>query len=318
MKYLVTGGAGFIGSNLAERLLLQDSQVVILDNFSTGLRQNVKELQQMGKDLQVIEGDLRDRETCIKACKGVDYVLHQGALGSVPRSIEHPDATNENNVTGTMNIFLAARDAGVKRVVFASSSSVYGNSATLPKVETMIPNPISPYAASKYFTEVYARIFADLYNMEIIGLRYFNVFGRRQDPNSTYAAVIPIFVKKLMSNQIPEIHGDGTQSRDFSYVDNVIEANLLACKASQKACGQIFNIACGARTTLNDLYKKLAQLLGKNIEPRYIAPRPGDVKHSLADISKAKSLLGYEPKFDVFTGLEQAIGWYKENAPQWL
>ena len=318
MKYLVTGGAGFIGSNLAEKLLLQDDQVVILDNFSTGLRQNVQELVSLKKDLQVIEGDLRDLETCKKACNGVDYVLHQGALGSVPRSIEHPDATNENNVNGTLNIFLAARDAGVKRIVFASSSSVYGNSATLPKVETMIPNPISPYAASKYFTEIYARIFGDLYKTEIIGLRYFNVFGRRQDPNSTYAAVIPIFVKKLMSDQVPEIHGDGTQSRDFSYVDNVIEANLLACTASNAACGQIFNIACGARTTLNDLYKKLAQLLDKNIEPRYIAPRTGDVKHSLADISKAKSLLGYSPKYDVFTGLERAIGWYKKNAPTWL
>lgn len=318
MKYLVTGGAGFIGSNLAEKLLLQDDQVVILDNFSTGLRQNVRELVSLKKDLQVIEGDLRDLETCKKACNGVDYVLHQGALGSVPRSIEHPDATNENNVNGTLNIFLAARDAGVKRIVFASSSSVYGNSATLPKVETMIPNPISPYAASKYFTEIYARIFGDLYKTEIIGLRYFNVFGRRQDPNSTYAAVIPIFVKKLMSDQVPEIHGDGTQSRDFSYVDNVIEANLLACTASNAACGQIFNIACGARTTLNDLYKKLAQLLDKNIEPRYIAPRTGDVKHSLADISKAKSLLGYSPKYDVFTGLERAIGWYKKNAPTWL
>ncbi|NIA31048.1 MAG: SDR family NAD(P)-dependent oxidoreductase [Actinobacteria bacterium] len=319
MKYLVTGGAGFIGSNLAEKLLMQDDQVVILDNFSTGLRQNVQELVSLKKDLlQVIEGDLRDLETCKRACKGVDYVLHQGALGSVPRSIEHPDTTNENNVNGTLNIFLAARDAGVKRIVFASSSSVYGNSATLPKVETMIPNPISPYAASKYFTEIYARIFSDLYEIEIIGLRYFNVFGRRQDPNSTYAAVIPIFVKKLMSDQIPEIHGDGMQSRDFSYVDNVIEANLLACIAPQAACGQVFNIACGARTTLNDLYKKLAQLLGKNIEPRYVAPRPGDVKHSLADISKAKSLLGYSPKYDVFTGLERAIGWYKKNAPTWL
>ncbi|NOY59928.1 MAG: SDR family oxidoreductase [Calditrichaeota bacterium] len=318
MKYLVTGGAGFIGSNLAEKLLMQDDQVVILDNFATGLRQNVQELVSLKKDLQVIEGDLRDLETCKRACKGVDYVLHQGALGSVPRSIEHPDATNENNVNGTLNIFLAARDAGVKRLVFASSSSVYGNSATLPKVETMIPNPISPYAASKYFTEIYARIFSDLYKIEIIGLRYFNVFGRRQDPNSTYAAVIPIFVKKLMSDQIPEIHGDGMQSRDFSYVDNVIEANLLACIAPQAACGQVFNIACGARITLNDLYKKLAQLLGKNIEPRYVAPRPGDVKHSLADISKAKSLLGYSPKYDVFAGLERAIGWYKKNAPTWL
>ena len=318
MKYLVTGGAGFIGSNLAEALIKGGETVVVLDNFSTGLRQNVEDLKALGGDLKVIEGDLRDPETCRKACRGVDFVLHQGALGSVPRSIENPSATNENNVNGTLNIFLAAREEGVKRVIYASSSSVYGNSPTLPKVETMVPHPISPYAASKLMCEIYARVFGEIYGLETIGLRYFNVFGRRQDPNSTYAAVIPIFIKKLLSDQVPVIFGDGTQSRDFSYIDNVIEANLLACRAPREAIGQVFNIACGNRTTLNDLYGKLCELLGKNVEPKYTDPRPGDVKHSLADISKAERLLGYRPKYDVFTGLENAIDWYVENAPKWL
>ncbi len=318
MKYLVTGGAGFIGSNLAEALLQRGDDVVVLDNFSTGLRHNLNSFWQFGDQFQLVEGDLRDLDTCREACKGVDYVLHQGALGSVPRSIAHPLTTNENNVTGTLNIFIAARDEGVKRVVFASSSSVYGNSKQLPKVETMIPAPISPYAASKNICEMYGRIFYELYGIEIIALRYFNVFGRRQDPNSAYAAVIPLFVKALMHGERPKIFGDGLQSRDFSYVDNVIEANILASRAPGEACGKVFNIACGQRTTLIDLYHKICDLLDIHVEPEYAPNRPGDVKHSLADISLAQKHLGYEAKYDVFTGLELAIDWYKENAKFWL
>jgi UDP-N-acetylglucosamine/UDP-N-acetylgalactosamine 4-epimerase len=318
MNYLVTGGAGFIGSNIAERLLTDGHKVVILDNFSTGLRTNIRELVHLNGDLVVIEGDLRDQNTCRDACKNIDYVLHQGALGSVPRSIEYPLNTNDNNVNGTLNILLSARDAGVKRVVFASSSSVYGSNPALPKMETMIPNPISPYAASKNICEMYARIFGELYGLETIALRYFNVFGRRQDPNSAYAAVIPIFVKQLLGGQVPTIHGDGEQSRDFSYVDNVIESNLLACTAPKEACGQVYNIACGERTSLNALYEKICQLLDKNVKPNYSPSRQGDVKHSLADISKAEKLLNYHPKFDVFHGLDTAIHWYVEQAPNWL
>ncbi len=318
MKYLVTGGAGFIGSNLTEALLQRSDEVVVLDNFSTGLRHNLNSFSQFGDRFKLIEGDLRDLDTCREACKGVDYVLHQGALGSVPRSIAHPLTTNDNNVSGTLNIFIAARDEGVKRVVFASSSSVYGNSKQLPKVETMIPAPISPYAATKNICEMYGRIFYELYGIEIIALRYFNVFGRRQDPNSAYAAVIPLFVKALLRGQRPTIFGDGLQSRDFSYVDNVIEANILAARAPDEACGKVFNIACGQRTALIDLYHKICDLLDIRIEPEFAPDRPGDVKHSLADISLAKKYLGYEAKYDVFTGLELAIDWYKENAASWL
>lgn len=318
MKFLVTGGAGFIGSNLTESLLQQGYDVVVLDNFSTGNRQNLAGFEKLPGKFTLHEGDLRDQETCRQVCTGVDYVLHQGALGSVPRSIVHPINTNDNNVNGTLNILVCARDAGVKRVVFASSSSVYGNSESLPKVETMIPQPISPYAASKNICEIYARIFYDLYGLETIALRYFNVFGRRQDPNSAYAAVIPIFVKKLLRNESPVIYGDGLQSRDFSYVDNVIQANILACHAAQEACGQVYNIACGERTTILDLYRKVSRLLDKNIEPTFAPSRKGDVQHSLAAIFKAKHYLGYQPTFDVFKGLELAIDWYKANAPLWL
>jgi nucleoside-diphosphate-sugar epimerase len=318
MKYLVTGGAGFIGSNLANALLQRGHDVVVLDNFSTGLRQNLVSFQRHGSHFQLIEGDLRDLDTCRDACRGVDYVLHQGALGSVPRSIAHPITTNENNVNGTLNLFIAARDEGIKRVVFASSSSVYGNSKELPKVESMIPKPISPYAASKNICEMYGRIFYELYGIEIIALRYFNVFGRRQDPNSAYAAVIPLFVKALMRGERPVIFGDGLQSRDFSYVDNVIQANILAAHAPTTACGNVFNIACGQRTALIDLYQKICDLLDVHIEPRYVDARPGDVKHSLADISRAQEFLGYEPLYTVFQGLELAIDWYKENARFWI
>lgn len=318
MKYLVTGGAGFIGANLAEALLTRGHAVVVLDNFSTGLRHNLTGFEQYRSRFRLIEGDLRDLDTCREACRSVDYVLHQGALGSVPRSIAHPLTTNENNVTGTLNLFIAARDENVKRIVFASSSSVYGNSKTLPKVESMIPHPISPYAASKNMCEMYGRIFYELYDTEIIALRYFNVFGRRQDPNSTYAAVIPLFVKALLRGEQPVIYGDGLQSRDFSYIDNVVEANILAACAPKEACGKVFNIACGQRTTLNDLYEKICALLNIRIEPRYLAARLGDVKHSLADISLAQKILGYQPIYNVFQGLELAIDWYREHAKFWM
>ena len=317
MKYLVTGGAGFIGSNLTEDLLNQGHHVTVLDNLSTGKEENLKELDKLAGSLEFIEEDLRDLEACRKACEGVDYVLHQGALGSVPRSIADPIASTESNVNGTLNILVAARDAGVKRLIYAASSSAYGDTPTLPKVETMPSNPISPYAATKFVGEMYCRIFFDVYGLETVALRYFNVFGRRQDPNSTYAAVIPSFVKALLNNTSPTIYGDGTQSRDFTYVDNVIEANLKACETPREACGQVFNIACGNTTTLNDLYDRLCFLLKKDLKPLYAARRPGDVKHSFAEISKAKRLLGYEPKYDLFQGLELAIEWYKENAPSW-
>ncbi len=318
MKYLITGGAGFIGSNLAEALLQKGEQVVVLDNFSTGNRHNLSSFKKNTQQFKLIEGDIRDQETCHEACQGVDYVLHQGALGSIPRSIAHPVTTNANNVDGTLNILVAARDANVKRLVFASSSSVYGSNKTLPKEESMIVKPISPYAASKYIGEMYCRIFQELYGLKTIALRYFNVFGRRQDPNSAYAAVIPLFVKSLLSDSAPVIFGDGLQSRDFSYIDNVIQANLLACEAPDEACGQVYNIACGERTTVNDLYYKICELLGIKIEPRYESNRKGDVKHSLADISKAKSLLNYNPKYNVFDGLTEAMNWYKDHINEWL
>jgi len=317
MKFLLTGGAGFIGSNLTEALLHQGHHVIVLDNLSTGKIENLHGLENTSGTLEFVEGDLRNLDTCYQVCKNVDYVLHQGALGSVPRSIADPISSNDSNINGTLNILVAARDAGVKRLVYAASSSAYGDTPTLPKVETMLSNPISPYAATKFVGEMYCNIFFNVYGLETISLRYFNVFGKKQNPNSAYAAVIPAFVKALLSDQSPTIFGDGTQSRDFTYVDNVIDANLKACVVSEKACGQVFNIACGDTTTLNDLYKKLCTLLNKNIEPTYGPPRAGEVKHSFADISKAKELLGYEPKYDLFQGLELAIEWYKENAQFW-
>ena len=317
MKYLVTGGAGFIGSNLTEALLNQGHHVIVLDNLSTGKLENLKGLEKTAGALEFIEGDLRNLDTCRKVCENVDYVLHQGALGSVPRSIADPIATNESNINGTLNILVAARNAGVKRLVYAASSSAYGDTPTLPKVETMPSNPISPYAVTKFVGEMYCRIFFNVYGLETISLRYFNVFGRRQDPNSAYAAVIPAFVKALLNNSSPTIYGDGSQSRDFTYLDNVIQANLKACDAPKEACGQVFNIACGKTTTLNELYDRLCFLLKKDNKPLYAPPRPGDVKHSFAEISKTKRLLGYDPKHDLFQGLELAIEWYKENARFW-
>ncbi|GAB4263886.1 SDR family oxidoreductase [Deferrisoma sp.] len=307
--FLVTGVAGFIGSNLAEALLARGHRVRGLDNFLTGKPENLEGLD----GLEFLEGDVRDPETCREACEGVDYVLHEAALGSVPRSIEDPALSNECNVTGTLNLLVAARDAGVKRLVFAASSSAYGDTPTLPKVEDMRPQPLSPYALTKLAGEEYCRLFFELYGLETVSLRYFNVFGKRQDPFSTYAAVIPKFVSALLRGEPPEIYGDGEQTRDFTYIADVVQANLRACEAPREACGQVYNVAYGERISLNALYREIAGLLGVDLEPRYGPPRPGDVKHSLADIGKARRFLGYEPAYDVRRGLAEAIAWYREN-----
>ncbi len=307
--FLVTGVAGFIGSNLAEALLARGHRVRGLDNFLTGKPENLEGLD----GLEFLEGDVRDPGACREACEGVDYVLHEAALGSVPRSIEDPALSNECNVTGTLNLLVAARDAGVKRFVFAASSSAYGDTPTLPKVEDMRPQPLSPYALTKLAGEEYCRLFFELYGLETVSLRYFNVFGKRQDPFSTYAAVIPKFVSALLRGEPPEIYGDGEQTRDFTYIADVVQANLRACEAPREACGQVYNVAYGERISLNALYREIAGLLGVDLEPRYGPPRPGDVKHSLADIGKARRLLGYEPAYDVRRGLAEAIAWYREN-----
>ena len=305
-RYLVTGGAGFIGSNIAHRLAADGVPIRVLDNFATGQREN---LLGLGGRFQLIEADIADLDAIRPAFDGVDYVLHQAALPSVPRSVKDPAATTQANVTGTLNVLIAARDAGAKRVVVASSSSVYGKEPRLPKVEDMRPQPISPYAASKLATEAYAGAFYEVYGLETVCLRYFNVFGPRQDPTSQYAAVIPLFIKAMLKSERPTIFGDGEQSRDFTYVDNVVEANLLAAEAPN-AAGRVLNIACGSRTTLNELVGTLNRILGTNIEPIYTDPRPGDVKHSLADISAAREVLRYEPQVDFETGLAKTVEWF--------
>jgi UDP-N-acetylglucosamine 4-epimerase len=308
-KFLVTGAAGFIGSNLVEALLKLGYQVRGLDNFSTGKKENVKLFT--GNPLfEFIEGDIRDFDTCKKVCKGIDYVLHQAALGSVPRSIKFPLLYEEVNIGGTLNMMQAAVEADVKTFVYASSSSVYGDSKDLPKVEGQEGEALSPYALTKAINEEFGKLYYKLYGLKTIGLRYFNVFGRRQDPHSQYAAVIPIFVKALLNNQSPTIFGDGEQSRDFTYIQNVIEANIKACIAPDLASGETFNIAYGERITINQLYNKLCELLAKEIKPTYGLKRQGDVKHSLADISKCQKLLGYNPSYDINQGLKMAINWY--------
>jgi len=310
--FLVTGGAGFIGSNLVEKILNLGYKVRVLDNFSTGKKGNVKEFLD-NSNFELIEGDIRDLATCQQACDGVDYVLHQAALGSVPRSINDPRTTNDVNITGTLNMMIAARDNKVKRFIYASSSSVYGDEPNLPKREDRIGKPLSPYAITKTVNELYARNFYELHKLPVIGLRYFNVFGEKQDCNSVYAAVIPIFIKKLLNKEAPTINGDGKQSRDFTYIENVVEVNLKACLADKEALGEVFNIAYGGRVYLNDLYWKICELLKVDIQPVYGPERPGDIKHSNADISKAEKSLGYHPEYDVDRGLEKAIEWYKEN-----
>ena len=311
-KFLVTCGAGFIGSHLVDKLLGLNMRVVVLDDFSSGKTRNLEHLEGHER-LTIITGDIRDRATCQNACVGVDYVLHQAALGSVPRSIEDPMTSHDVNVNGFVNMLKAATDNKVKRFVYASSSAVYGAEETLPKKEGVEGMLLSPYAVTKYINELYANNFRTVYDLQTIGLRYFNVFGPRQDPDSIYAAVVPLFVKKLLANKAPTINGDGQQSRDFTYIDNVVDANLKACMAKENACGEAYNIAYGGREFLNDLYKKLCQLLDKDILPIYGADRAGDIKHSNADISKAIKKINYDPKIDLNKGLDLSIQWYKEN-----
>ena len=309
--YLITGGAGFIGSHIVEELLRRGERVRVLDNFVTGRRENLSPVRP-NERLEVVEGDLRSYHLVREAVQGIDYVLHQGALPSVPRSVRDPLTTNEVNVVGTLNVLQAARDAGVKRLVYASSSSIYGNSPALPKVETLCPRPLSPYAISKLAAEQYCQTFWQLYGFETVCLRYFNVFGPRQDPTSQYSAVIPKFITAALKDEPLTIHGDGQQSRDFTYVANVVAANLLACQAPQ-APGQVMNASCGQRYSLLDLIERLEQLLGKPLCVEHAEPRPGDVKHSQADISLARQVLGYEPAVDFEAGLKTTVAWYQSR-----
>ena len=316
---LVTGGAGFIGSNLCEALLKKGNKVVCLDNFATAKRENLIELLK-DSNFTLIEGDIRKLEDCLKATKDVDYVLHQAALGSVPRSIKDPITSNDVNVSGFLNMLVASRDNGVKRFVFAASSSTYGDSDAMPKVEDIIGNPLSPYAITKYVNELYADIFSKTYGLKTIGLRYFNVFGRKQDPNGAYAAVIPKFVSQLIKGESPVINGDGNYSRDFTYIDNVIQANLLSLvTTNEKAINTVYNIAYGDRNTLNDLMGYLKEYLSEfdskisQVEVIYGPNRAGDIPHSHASIDKAKELLNYNPQFSLQQGLKEAVKWYWEN-----
>ena len=318
-KILVTGGAGFIGSNLCEILLEMENEVICLDNFSTGKRHNIENFLS-DPNFTLIEGDIRNIDDCHKACSDVEFILHQAALGSVPRSITNPITTNDVNVSGFLNMLVAARDAGVKRFVYAASSSTYGDSEALPKVEDIIGNPLSPYAITKYVNELYAEIFFRTYGLDTIGLRYFNVFGRRQDPDGAYAAVIPKFVKQLVNYESPIINGDGTYSRDFTYIDNVLQMNLLSISTTDpKAVNTVYNVAFGQRATLNELVENLKSNLSKfdnkiaKIKIEYGPERIGDIPHSLASIEKAEKLLGYNPIYSLKNGLQEATQWYWEN-----
>lgn len=310
--FLVTGGAGFIGSNLCEALLDMGYRVRCLDDLSTGKQENV-DIFLDNPNYEFIQGDIKDFDTCLTATNNVDYVLHQAAWGSVPRSIELPLFYCANNISGTVNMLEAASQNGVKKFVYASSSSVYGDEPTLPKTEGREGTPLSPYALTKRCDEEWAKQYTRHYGLETIGLRYFNVFGRRQNPDGAYAAVIPKWIKQLMRGEIPTIHGDGKQSRDFTYIENVVEANLKACLAPREAAGEAFNIAYGGREYLIDIYYGLTKALGMNIEPHFGSERSGDIKHSNADISKAKDLLGYKPSYSFEGGIKLAIEWYKEN-----
>ena len=310
--FLVTGGAGFIGSNLCEAILKMGYSVRCLDDLSTGRQENVN-LFLDNPNYEFIKGDIKNLDVCMNACEGVDYVLNQAAWGSVPRSIEMPLFYCANNIQGTLNMLEAARQNGVKKFVYASSSSVYGDEPNLPKTEGREGNLLSPYAVSKRADEEWAKQYTKHYGLDTYGMRYFNVFGRRQDPNGAYAAVIPKFIKQLLNDEQPTINGDGKQSRDFTYIENVIEANLKACLAGHEAAGQAFNIAYGGGEYLIDIYQTLTKALGKEIEPKFGPDRAGDIKHSNADISKAKQLLGYEPEYDFEHGLKEVIEWYVEN-----
>lgn len=318
-RILITGGAGFIGSNLCDSFLEAGNEVVCLDNLSTGNKENISHLISDGK-FSFIEGDIREFETCRRAMEGIDIVLHQAALGSVPRSINDPLTTNEVNVTGFLNMLHAAKESGVKRVVYAASSSTYGDSKALPKMENNIGMPLSPYAVTKYVNELYAHVYGDLFGMEIIGLRYFNVFGKRQTPDGAYAAAIPKFVSAFINHQSPTVHGDGLQTRDFTYIDNVVQMNhLAATTTNEKAIRQVYNVAYGERTTLIDLIEIIRQALVPfdsaiaDVSLVHTEPRAGDVRDSLADVSKAKELLGYKPEYSLRAGVEEAIAWYWES-----
>ncbi len=310
--FLVTGGAGFIGSNLCEALLNMGYKVRCLDDLSTGKKENA-DIFMDNPDYTFIKGDIKELDVCVKACENVDYILHQAAWGSVPRSIEEPLFYCANNIQGTLNMLEAAHRNKVKKFVYASSSSVYGDEPNLPKKEGTEGNLLSPYALTKRCDEEWAKLYTRLYGLDTYGLRYFNVFGRRQNPDGAYAAVIPKFIRQLMNDERPVINGDGRQSRDFTYIENVIEANLKACAASHDAAGEVFNIAYGGRENLVDIYYMLTKALGKDIEPNFGPERAGDIKHSNADISKAEKMLGYEPEYDFERGLNEAIAWYKEN-----
>ncbi|MFO0357185.1 MAG: SDR family oxidoreductase [Sphingobacteriaceae bacterium] len=318
-KILITGGAGFIGSNLCDYFIERNNHITCLDNFATGKRENIAHLKD-NKNFKLIEGDIRDLDTCKKACYGMDYVLHQAALGSVPRSINDPITTNSVNIDGFLNMLVAARDAKVKRFVYAASSSTYGDSETLPKVEDIIGKPLSPYAVTKYVNELYAHVFGLSYGIECIGLRYFNVYGRRQDPNGAYAAAIPKFCMQLMKHESPVINGDGTNSRDFTYIDNVLQMNERAlATTNEKAIGEVFNTAVGERADLNQLLGLLKTYLSAfdktiaTINTLYGQERKGDIPHSLASIDKAKEILGYKPTHNLAKGLEEAVTWYWNN-----
>ena len=310
--FLVTGGAGFIGSNLCEAILEMGYKVRCLDDLSTGKIESIKIFED-NPNYTFIKGDIKDLDTCMRACEGVDYVLNQAAWGSVPRSIEMPLFYEQNNIMGTLNMMEAARQNGVKKFVYASSSSVYGDHPQLPKCEGAEGELLSPYALTKKTNEEYGKLYHKLYNLDTYGMRYFNVFGRRQDPEGMYAAVIPKFIKQLLNNEAPTINGDGRQSRDFTYIDNVIEANLKACLAPSEAAGNAFNIGYGGREFLIDIYHYLTKALGKDIEPKFGPDRKGDIRDSNADISKARELLGYSPEYDFESGINLAIDWYKEN-----
>ncbi len=310
--FLITGGAGFIGSNLCEALLKKRQIVLCLDDFSTGFMKNIEDFKD-SPNFTLLKGDIKDFDTCINASKGVDFILHQAAWGSVPRSIEIPLFYEQNNVMGTLNMMEAARQNKVKKFVYASSSSVYGDEPNLPKKEGREGNLLSPYGLTKRINEEHGKLYHKLYKLDTYGLRYFNVFGKKQNPNGSYAAVIPKWIKQLMNDETPVIHGDGKQSRDFTYIENVVEANLRACLASADAAGTVYNIAYGGRELLLDVYWSIANVLGKSIQPAFGLTRMGDIMHSNADISKAKTVLGYNPSYSFKSGLLEAISWYKRN-----
>jgi nucleoside-diphosphate-sugar epimerase len=310
--YLVTGVAGFIGSSIAKALLARGDAVRGIDNLATGKRENLADL----KGLDFVEGDLRDEATCARVCNGISHVFHEAAIPSVPRSVKDPFESHDANVTGTVRLLIAARDAGVKRVVYAGSSSAYGNTPTLPKHEQMLPNPISPYAVSKLAAEQYLSSFYQVYGLETVSLRYFNVFGPKQDPTSVYSGVLAKFITMMLSGKQATIYGDGEQSRDFTFIANVVHGNLLAASApAQKVAGKVFNVATGTRITLNETYRILQKLTGYTEQPRYESDRAGDVKHSLADISSAREALGYEPQVNFEDGLKKTVDWYRSMTP---